>query len=272
MKVIKFASEEFTPFRSLLGLCDGRDGGPVGSSTIVMRSFLKRKVSLNQLSLLMTGASWQEWLTSRSNTYNLLEFDNAADLRDSIRSVHDRFLQNLDMEYPSGIFVQCWANVMRRRRRLLLTVMRFGPYTYLSGHLCMQVKEDTSTYYINPYGGDPWASENTNGKITPVLRDGCVTTQIPCTADQTRITIAFDILSRSSYYEDVKDEMKHHWIQTVKQRLPRLEDSLGPNPTIEKEIPEDVEWIDSAFYIKKTRFGLYIVSEVPSGCSLPYWS
>ena len=34
-------------------------------------------------------------------------------------------------------------------------------------------------------------------------------------------------------------------------------ESLGPNPTIEKEIPEDVEWIDDAFYIKKTRFGLY---------------
>ena len=33
--------------------------------------------------------------------------------------------------------------------------------------------------------------------------------------------------------------------------------SLGPNPTIEKEIPEDVEWIDDVFYIKETRFGLY---------------
>ncbi len=33
--------------------------------------------------------------------------------------------------------------------------------------------------------------------------------------------------------------------------------SLGPNPTIEKEVPEDVVWIDDAFYIKKTRFGLY---------------
>ena len=27
--------------------------------------------------------------------------------------------------------------------------------------------------------------------------------------------------------------------------------------TIEKDIPEDVEWIDDAFYIKKTRFGLF---------------
>ena len=27
--------------------------------------------------------------------------------------------------------------------------------------------------------------------------------------------------------------------------------------TIEKEIPEDVVWIDDAFYIKTTRFGLF---------------
>ena len=26
--------------------------------------------------------------------------------------------------------------------------------------------------------------------------------------------------------------------------------------TVEKDIPEDVEWIDDAFYIKETRFGL----------------
>ena len=27
--------------------------------------------------------------------------------------------------------------------------------------------------------------------------------------------------------------------------------------TVEKDIPEDVEWIDDAFYIKTTRFGLF---------------
>ena len=32
---------------------------------------------------------------------------------------------------------------------------------------------------------------------------------------------------------------------------------LDTNPAIEKEMPEDVEWIDDAFYIKKTRFGMY---------------
>ena len=35
----------------------------------------------------------------------------------------------------------------------------------------------------------------------------------------------------------------------------KLSDSFGG--TVEKQIPEDVEWIDDAFYIKTTRFGLF---------------
>ena len=43
----------------------------------------------------------------------------------------------------------------------------------------------------------------------------------------------------------------------TEQKRPTLAQTLGPNNTIEKNIPEDVEWIDDAFYIKETRFGLY---------------
>ena len=39
------------------------------------------------------------------------------------------------------------------------------------------------------------------------------------------------------------------------QRQPQLSDSFGG--TVEKNIPDNVEWIDECFYIKKTRFGLY---------------
>ena len=39
------------------------------------------------------------------------------------------------------------------------------------------------------------------------------------------------------------------------QRQPQLSDSFGGS--VEKSIPENVEWIDECFYIKKTRFGLY---------------
>jgi len=36
---------------------------------------------------------------------------------------------------------------------------------------------------------------------------------------------------------------------------PVLSNSFGG--TVEKNIPDDVVWIDDVFYIKKTRFGLY---------------
>ena len=41
----------------------------------------------------------------------------------------------------------------------------------------------------------------------------------------------------------------------TKQKKAKLSDSFGG--TVENDIPSDVEWIDDAFYIKKTRFGLY---------------
>jgi len=43
--------------------------------------------------------------------------------------------------------------------------------------------------------------------------------------------------------------------ETQQKRKVKLSDSFGG--TVEKDIPDDVVWIDDAFYIKKTRFGLY---------------
>ena len=41
----------------------------------------------------------------------------------------------------------------------------------------------------------------------------------------------------------------------IDNERPRLETSFGG--TVEKNVPDDVEWIDDAFYIKETRFGLF---------------
>ena len=43
--------------------------------------------------------------------------------------------------------------------------------------------------------------------------------------------------------------------ETKIKETPKLSSSFGG--TVEKDIPEDVVLIDDAFYIKKTRFGLY---------------
>ena len=50
------------------------------------------------------------------------------------------------------------------------------------------------------------------------------------------------------------DLTKRKMIQTTTNKS-KLTTSLGG--TVEKNIPEDVVWIDDAFYIKKTRFGLH---------------
>ena len=44
-------------------------------------------------------------------------------------------------------------------------------------------------------------------------------------------------------------------MEKTEQKKAKLSDSFGG--TVEQVIPPDVEWIDDAFYIKKTRFGLY---------------
>ena len=44
-------------------------------------------------------------------------------------------------------------------------------------------------------------------------------------------------------------------VDTETKPKAQLSSSFGG--TIEKNIPEDVEWIDDSFYIKETRFGLY---------------
>ena len=43
----------------------------------------------------------------------------------------------------------------------------------------------------------------------------------------------------------------------TEQKKPTLASTLGPNNTIEKNIPDNVVWIDDAFYIKKSMFGLF---------------
>ena len=43
--------------------------------------------------------------------------------------------------------------------------------------------------------------------------------------------------------------------ETKTERIPKLSDSFGG--TVEKDIPDDVVWIDDAFYIKETLFGLF---------------
>ena len=61
-------------------------------------------------------------------------------------------------------------------------------------------------------------------------------------------------MNSGPYPDEMFDEAQRRENENKKPRA-KLEHSLGG--TFEKNIPEDVVWIDDAFYIMKTRFGLY---------------
>jgi len=154
-------------------------------------------------------------LTSRSKDYNLLEFNSAGQLRKDIRLLHDEFVKGLGFNFNGKIFVQCWANVMRKGHKIKKHCHGFGPYAYLSGHLCVQVNEDlypTSTHYYNPYAVEPWSSSNVNNKMT-IFPSWLKHDTDRVEDDVERITIAFDIVDESGYNVDVRNDMKSHWLE-----------------------------------------------------------
>ena len=217
MKIYNFKCDTFTPFAPHWDYY-------VGEKVSKLDYFDLKEEILNKEQEIISKYEYEnDWgtglgkrsLTARSNRYNLLEFNNAEGLREEIRSLHDEFLKGLGYEYTGKIYVQCWANVMRKNQKIKVHCHGFGPYSHLSGHLCVQVNEDlypTSTHYYNPYGVEPWSSPNNNNKMTifPTWLKHGTDRHID---DVERITIAFDIMDDRGYNIDVKDDMKSHWVE-----------------------------------------------------------
>ena len=217
MKIYNFKCDTFTPFAPHWDYY-------VGEKVSRVDFFDLKEEILNKEQDIISKFKYEhDWgtglgkssLTARSNCYNLLEFDNAEGLKGEIRSLHDEFLESLGYEYTGKIYVQCWANVMRKNQKIKVHCHGFGPYSHLSGHLCVQVNEDlypTSTHYYNPYGVKPWSSPNATNKMTifPTWLKHGTDRHLD---DVERITIAFDIMDDRGYNIDVKDDMKSHWVE-----------------------------------------------------------
>lgn len=212
-KIIRFASEEFTPFAPYWDYMIAEGQTYINFAPIIKEILDKEKEIINRYEY------EDDWgtklgpnsLTSRSNRYNLLEFESTSPVKDTIRTMHDEFLTEMQIPMaPGPLYVQCWANVMRKKQKIATHCHGFGPWGYLSGHLCVQVK-DTSTYYHKLHGDETWASPNKDGKIT--LFPSWVRHYTDSVKDdQERITIAFDIMTEEGYLKTVKDDMKSHWV------------------------------------------------------------
>ena len=143
-------------------------------------------------------------LTSRYSFYNLLEWDYPVckQLYENIHKFHNDYLYGTigqsKKRYPSleGLLkIRCWANVMRKGEKIKKHSHSSHPWTYLSGHFCVQC-EDTSTNYYHTYTGKSYPIKNKAGQMT------IFPTWIPHDtdthqADTERISIAFDIVCDS---------------------------------------------------------------------------
>ena len=146
-------------------------------------------------------------LTSRSCHFNVLDWWGTRSLRRWMRTGFEKY--NKIKDKNKSLYVQCWANVMRKGEQIgshRHRDHRIPPHKYTCGHLSVQVDGSTSTYYEDH----------------PILNECGTMTFFPAYMyhwtdryenDSERITVAFDIFSEEFYNVDVYDEYKYHWVK-----------------------------------------------------------
>ena len=145
-------------------------------------------------------------LTSRSPHFNVLDWWGTGNLRKWIRKGYEKYNDITD----SPLYVQCWANVMRKGQQIKPHSHRDGqrdPVTnFLSGNLSVCVDGSTSTYY----DGSPIL--NKNGWM--VFFPGHVyhwTNRYEGPGE--RITVAFDIYNKEFFEYDRVMGDRNHWVR-----------------------------------------------------------
>lgn len=133
-------------------------------------------------------------LTSRFEHYNIFDWPEMYKLKSAVKSIHDLFLQYIKVE-NRPIWINGWANVMRKGQQIKTHLHNVDQTCYLGGHICVAC-EQSSTFYINPVNtiNDPeiFEIENKVGQIT--LFSNCIPHYTSKhEGNSERITMAFDL-------------------------------------------------------------------------------
>ena len=136
-------------------------------------------------------------ITSRFNQFNVLNWNHSSieKIKENILDCHELFLSGFPFNSPDELYIQCWANIMRKGEQIKPHIHSVQPDSYLGGHICVQC-ENTNTNYINPVNqiNDPevYNSKNEVSKIT--LFQNCIPHYTDMhNGEKERITIAFDL-------------------------------------------------------------------------------
>ena len=151
-----------------------------------------------------TGLGYNS-LTSRFFHFNVLNWLDTDQLKKEIRKGYELYNNLKD----TPIFVQCWANVMRKGDRIKPHVhanQNISPHHYLSGHLCVKVDGSTNTYY----NGMPFCNVNGEMIFFPATTPHWTNVYM---GDSERITVAFDIYSEEWFNYDIFEDAKKRFVK-----------------------------------------------------------
>jgi hypothetical protein len=145
-------------------------------------------------------------LTSRYNGFNVFSWDHPEiqKLKYTVHKQYLSFLQQVNVPRRK-VYVQCWANVMRKGQQITPHLHSVSPFTYLSGHVTVAC-EDTSTVYICPINqiNEPleYKSPNHVGNLT-FFQSNIPHYTTKHMGDKERITIAFDLKVSENYNAEI---------------------------------------------------------------------
>ena len=155
-----------------------------------------------------TGLGYNS-LTSRFYHFNVLKWWGTKSLRKIIKKNYQEYFQS----NISPIYVQCWANVMRRGQQIKphfhrsIELVKY--YSSLSGNIVINVDEESYTFYENS------PILNKNGRMV-LFPSNVVHSTSLYNGKSERVTIAFDICNYKDWKEnvfEVFDNYKSHWIK-----------------------------------------------------------
>lgn len=161
----------------------------------------------------------EDWVTNRAFEYNFLKmvdkYPILNDLKTSIREAYDEYSHNMNLS-PVAPYIQMWFNVLRKDGRFFTKHHHAHPArigdplnAYISGHVCIRA-ENTSTYYYNPFiQDDGIGMKNKPGNIT-LFPSWVLHSTDQNKSEQTRITLAFDILPEQVVLEGKMDNPSNY--------------------------------------------------------------
>jgi len=153
-------------------------------------------------------------LTSRWQKFNVFNWEE-EEIQKLKAEVHKNYLSFLEqIQVPRRtVYVQCWANILRKGQEIKKHLHCTNEYGYLSGHITVQA-ENTCTIYVNPYSIVPvdkaypqhlYVQPNVLGTLS--FFPSCIPhlTSIH-NGDKERISIAFDLTSLNTKADQTPDD------------------------------------------------------------------